>query len=169
MSFLAAAAALFAVLVAACGGGNESGGALTVTVTERTTVTGSSGTTGSSQAEGTTSTSNAQEATNLVVTDEIRHSLWLAFVGDATTPEAKQTEGPLPGSVYYGEYQGIRYATAVFDVPGVGTTDQPTLLVQLPGTTWVSVSEIGNQPAEGVTAIPCPLRKIWDFGCAEED
>jgi len=169
MGLLVSAAALFAVLVAACGGGNESGGASTVTVTERTTVTSSSGTTPSSQAEGTPTASDVQEATNLAVTDEIRHSLWLAFVGDATSPEAKATKGPLPGSVYYGEYQGIRYATAVFDVPGVGTTDQPTLFVQLPGTTWLSVTEIGNQPAEAVRAIPCPLRKIWDFGCAEED
>jgi hypothetical protein len=136
-----------------------------VTVTQPTT---GGGETGSAETVTVTVTAFSGKAVNLVVSDEIRHSLRLAAVADLGLREARQTKGPLPGSVYYGEYGGVKYALAAFDFPGTGTTDQPSLLVQLPTIRyWVVVNDVGGGPISEATAIPCPLREVWGFGCAE--
>jgi hypothetical protein len=97
-----------------------------------------------------------------------RDSLRLAAISGLPSQQAKQTKGPLPGSVYYGEYQGIRYALAAFDFPLTGTTDQRRLFVQLPGIPyWVDVTNVGDSPSSA-TAIPCPLRELWGFGCTKQ-
>ena len=143
-----AATALCLLACSACAGGGGSGSAQTVTVT----VTAPSG-----------------KAVNLVVTDEIRHSLRLAAISRLPTQQAKQTKGPLPGSVYYGEYGGIKYALAKFDFPITGTTNQPDLFVQFPGVGfWVRLTDVGQVPLSAATPIPCPLRKVWGFGCTEQ-
>ena len=69
----------------------------------------------------------------------------------------------------YGEYRGIKYALAAFDFPLTGTTDQPLLLVQLPGVTyWVVVTDVGGSPLSEARAIPCPLKEVWGLGCTEQ-
>ena len=145
---------MLAVVAAGCGGGHSSTSTVTVTNTVTETVT--------------TPTPSGGSATNLVATPSVRHALRLEFVSGSTPTEARKTKGPLKGSVYYGEYRDIRYALAAFDVPLVGTTDQPTLFVQLPGTSyWRVLSDTGGALASD-RAIPCPLRKAWGFGCSPQ-
>lgn len=139
-------------LVSGCGAGSTE----TVTVTKRpVTVTEAASNT-------------ADEAKNLVVTPRVRHLVRLAAISGQSPTEAKQTKGPLKG-MYYGEYRGVRYALATFDRPLTGTTDEPSLYVQLPNQRWFMwVTEVGYGPIEEARVIPCPLRKVWDIGCAEE-
>jgi hypothetical protein len=144
-------------LVSGCGGGSTE----TVTVTKRRTVTVTKTVTEAAP-------STAEEAMNLVVTREVRHLVRLEAIEGESPTEAKQTEGPLKG-MYYGEYRGVRYALASFDRPLTGTTDEPSLYVQLPHQPWFMwVTEVGGGPIEEAQVIPCPLRKVWDIGCAEE-
>jgi hypothetical protein len=148
-------------LVSGCGGGSTE----TVTVTKRRTATVTKTVT-KTVTEAAPST--ADEATNLVVTPKVRHLVRLAVIQGKSPTEAKQIEGPLEG-MYYGEYRGVRYALASFDRPLTGTTDEPSLYVQLPHQPWFMwVTEVGNGPIEEAQVIPCPLRKVWHFGCAEE-
>jgi hypothetical protein len=135
-----------AVIVSGCGG------SATQTVTSVKTV--------KVRRSGSQATGHPLVAKNLVATPQITHELLLAW-GD---PKVK---GPLPGTTYLGRYGDIRYAVAVFDLPVTGTTDQPELLVQLPGEFWITVTEVGGGPLSEVRAVPCPLRKVWGFGCAE--
>jgi hypothetical protein len=161
-----AATALCLLACGACAGGGGSGSAQTVTVTQPTT---GGGETGSAETVTVTVTASSGKAANLVVTDDVRHSLRLAAVADLGSRQARQTKGPLPGSVYYGEYRGIKYALAAFDFPLTGTTDQPLLLVQLPGVTyWVVVTDVGGSPLSEARAIPCPIREVWGLGCTEQ-
>jgi hypothetical protein len=161
-----AATALCLLAGSACSFGGGSGSAETVTVTHRATGGGKSG---STETVTVTVTAASEKAVNLVVTDEIRQSLRRTATSGFTSRQAKQTKGPLPGSVYYGEYGGIKYALATFDFPITGTTDQPDLFVQLPGVSyWVAVTDVGGSPLSAATPIPCPLRKVWGFGCTEQ-
>jgi hypothetical protein len=109
-----AATALCLLAGSACSIGGGSGSAETVTVTHRATGGGNQGPT---ETVTVTVTAASEKAVNLVVTDEIRHSLRLAAIVGLPSRQAKQTKGPLPGSVYYGEYGGIKYALATFDRP----------------------------------------------------
>jgi hypothetical protein len=150
-------------LVTGCGVGSTE----TVTVTERRTVT-------VTEAAPSTVTvteaapSTADEAMNLVVTPEVRRLVRLEATSGRSRTEARQIEGPLEG-MYYGEYRGVRYALAAFDRPATGTTNEPSLYVQLPHQPWFMwVTEVGTGPLEEAQVIPCPLRKVWDIGCAEE-
>jgi hypothetical protein len=146
-------------LVSGCGGGSTE----TVTLTKQRTVTMTKTVTVTEAAPNT-----ADEAMNLAVTPEVRHLVRLAAIEGESPKEAKQTEGPLEG-MYYGEYRGVRYALASFDRPLTGTTDEPSLYVQLPHQPWFMwVTEVGGGPIEEAQVIPCPLRKVWDIGCAEE-
>jgi len=165
--FICLAATAFCLLAgSACSIGGASGSAETVTVTHRASGGGKSG---STETVTVTVTAASQRAVNLTVTDEIRQSLRRAAIFGLPSRQAKQTKGPLPGSVYYGEYEGIRYALATFDRPITGTTDQPDLYVQLPGVGyWVAVTDVGGSPLSAATPIPCPLRKVWGFGCTEQ-
>jgi hypothetical protein len=161
-----AATALCLLAGSACSFGGGSGSAETVTVTHRATGGGKSG---STETVTVTVTAASEKAVNLVVTDEIRQSLRRTATSGFTSRQAKQTKGPLPGSVYCGEYGGIKYALATFDFPITGTTDQPDLFVQLPGVSyWVAVTDVGGSPLSAATPIPCPLRKVWGFGCTEQ-
>src|SRR3954447_20912271 len=145
-----------AVIGSGCGG---SGGD---TVTSVKTVTKAPTGTQRKAPTDAQSTGSTQVAKNLVATPEIKHQLLLAWAD----PKVK---GPLPGTTYLGQYGDIRYALATFDLPIVGTTDQPELLIQEPGKPWALVKEVGGDPPSDVRAIPCPLRKVWGFGCAEAD
>ena len=157
MAALSALAVTGAIVVAGCGAGTSE----TVTVTKhghrvvRTrTVT-------------VTETSTIPDvATNLTVTPRVRYLVHLAAVEGMTTADRKQTKGPLPG-MYYGEYRGVRYALATVSFPLTGTTDQPSLYVQLPNQPWfLWVTEVGAGPIDQAAVIPCPLREVWNIGCA---
>lgn len=157
MAALTALTVTSAIVVAGCGAGSSE----TVTVTRhghrvvRTrTVT-------------VTETSTTPDvATNLTVTPRVRHLVYLAAVAGMTPADRKQTKGPLPG-MYYGEYRGVRYALASMSFPLTGTTDQPSLYVQLPNQPWfLWVTEVGGSPIDQAAVIPCPLRQVWNIGCA---
>jgi hypothetical protein len=149
------------VLVSACGAGQTE----TVTVTKRHVVKQTRTVT---VTETQPSTAGAATANNLTVTPDVRQAVRNAVISGEDRSLAKKTKGPLPGSMYYGEYQGVHYAVAAFDMPYTGTTDQPTLFVQLPNVPWfMPVTDLGGSPLDEAAAIPCPLRQVWDIGCAE--
>jgi hypothetical protein len=152
-------------LVSGCGtGSNETATVIEVrTETQMVTVDGQRTVTVTE-----TAPSTADEARNLVVTPEVRRLVRLGAISGMSPTQAKQTEGPLEG-MYYGEYRGVRYALASFDRATTGTTNEPSLYVQLPHQPWfIWVTEVGNGPIEEAQVIPCPLRQVWDIGCAEE-
>jgi hypothetical protein len=159
MAALSTLAVTSAIVAAGCGAGSTE----TVTVTKHrhrvVTTRTVTATESASSAEPT--------ATNLVVTPDVRALVRKAMLANSEPSQAANIKGPLKG-MYYGQYEGVRYAVAAFDLPYVGTTDQPTLFVQLPDQPYfVPMGEVGGAPLDEATNIPCPLRTVWNVGCAE--
>jgi len=158
-------AACLIVGIGLLGTARGAGGTETVTVTKRHVVKRTRTVTATETEPSTASSSTAH---NLAVTPAVRQAVRNAVITGEDRSLAKKTKGPLTG-MYYGDYQGVEYAVAAFSMPYTGTTDQPTLFVRLPHVPWfVSITDLGGAgPLDQATVIPCPLRQVWDIGCAE--
>lgn len=150
-----------ALLAGGCGVG-----ASTSTVTVKKTVKVVTGASATETVTTTAGSTGETSATNLVITPRVRIQLRSAVTDGKTRAEAAKIKGPLPGRTYYADYRGYRYALATFSFPVVGTQDQPLLFVQLPGIPYlVDVSDTGGEPGQ-MSAIPCPVRQVWNLGCS---
>jgi hypothetical protein len=120
----------------------------TVTVTEPPT-----------SAPPTSTTRKPAVAENLVIRDGLRE-VWRSL-----RPNPNM-QGPLPGRSYYASYENTYWGIAFFEYPGVG--DYPSLFVKRPGSgRWQYEAELTGDPISAFTFIPCPVRRVWGFGCDE--
>lgn len=141
------------------GSGEES----MTTVRETETVTVTVAEKPDSAEEATTGSAPATGAPkNLMVTSAIRERLRASFAEYLDEVEASRIEGPLPGSIYYGEYRGSKFAVAEFRTDSERKT---AFFAEQQGSGLHYLPDIGGKPAD-LNTVPCPLRRTWGFRCS---